>query len=98
MGENIATRVAYGRALEEFGGREDIYVFDSDLKSCTMTQYFAEKYPDRFFNMGIAEANMPDLPPAEPQRWYIPLPFLPRAVSMTRSAMMSAIPASTSRL
>ena len=58
MGENIATRVAYGRALEEFGGREDIYVFDSDLKSCTMTQYFAEKYPDRFFNMGIAEANM----------------------------------------
>ena len=58
MGENISTRVAYGRALEEFGGREDIYVFDSDLKSCTMTQYFAEKYPERFFNIGIAEANM----------------------------------------
>lgn len=58
MGENISTRVAYGKALAEFGGDENIYVFDADLKSCTMSQYFAEKYPERFFNMGIAEANM----------------------------------------
>jgi transcriptional regulator with XRE-family HTH domain len=42
MGENISTRVAYGRALAEFGDRSDIYVFDSDLKSCTMSMYFAE--------------------------------------------------------
>lgn len=61
MGENLSTRVAYGKALEEFGGNENIYVFDADLKSCTMTQYFAEKYPERFFNMGIAEANMVDV-------------------------------------
>lgn len=60
MGEKISTRVAYGRALEEFGSNENIYVFDSDLKSCTMTAYFADKYPERFFNMGIAEANMVD--------------------------------------
>lgn len=58
MGENISTRVAYGKALAEFGGDENIYVFDADLKSCTMSQYFADKYPERFFNMGIAEANM----------------------------------------
>ncbi len=58
MGENISTRVAYGRALEEFGGREDIYVFDADLKTCTMSEYFSYKYPERFFNVGIAEANM----------------------------------------
>lgn len=58
MGENISTRVAYGRALEEFGSDEKIYVFDADLKSCTMTEYFAAKYPERFYNMGIAEANM----------------------------------------
>lgn len=58
MAEKISTRVAYGRALAEFGGREDIYVFDADLKKCTMTEYFEEKYPERFFNMGIAEANM----------------------------------------
>lgn len=61
MGEQISTRAAYGMALAEFGGNENIYVFDADLKSCTMTQYFAEKYPDRFFNMGIAEANMVDV-------------------------------------
>ena len=58
MGENISTRVAYGKALLEFGGDEKIYVFDADLKSCTMSTYFADRYPDRFFNMGIAEANM----------------------------------------
>ncbi len=37
MGENISTRVAYGRALAEFGADENIYVFDADLKKCTMT-------------------------------------------------------------
>lgn len=61
MGQNISTRVAYGRALEEYGVKDNIYVFDADLKSCTMTQYFAEKYPERFYNIGIAEANMVDI-------------------------------------
>ncbi len=61
MGENISTREAYGRALVEFGNDEKIYVFDADLKKCTMTMYFAEKYPERFFNIGIAEANMVDI-------------------------------------
>lgn len=61
MGENISTRLAYGRALEEFGGNENLYVFDADLKSCTMTKFFAEKYPERFYNIGIAEANMVDI-------------------------------------
>ena len=61
MGEKISTRVAYGHALEEYGNNENIYVFDADLKSCTMTTYFADKYPERFFNMGIAEANMVDV-------------------------------------
>lgn len=54
----ISTREAYGRALADFGGDPDIYVFDADLKKCTMTKYFADRYPDRFFNIGIAEANM----------------------------------------
>lgn len=61
MGEMISTRVAYGQALEEFGSNENVYVFDADLKSCTMTKYFAEKYPERFYNVGIAEANMVDI-------------------------------------
>ena len=61
MGENISTRVAYGRALAEFGADENIYVFDADLKKCTMTLYFSEKYPERFYNIGIAEANLVDV-------------------------------------
>jgi len=61
MGKNISTREAYGRALVEFGDNDKIYVFDADLKKCTMTTYFADEYPDRFFNIGIAEANMVDI-------------------------------------
>ena len=61
MGEKISTREAYGRALVEFDGDEKVYVFDADLKKCTMTTYFADKYPERFFNIGIAEANMVDV-------------------------------------
>ena len=61
MGENLSTRVAYGKALVEFGDNENLFVFDADLKKCTMSLYFAEKYPERFFNIGIAEANMVDI-------------------------------------
>lgn len=61
MGENISTRAAYGKALVEFGEDENLFVFDADLKKCTMTLHFAEKYPERFFNIGIAEANMVDI-------------------------------------
>jgi transketolase len=58
MSQKTATRHAYGRALAEFGGDERIVVLDADLSECTMSGLFAEKYPDRFVNMGIAEANM----------------------------------------
>jgi len=54
----IATREAFGRTLEELGADERIVVLDSDLSKSTQTQHFAKKYPDRFFNLGIAEANM----------------------------------------
>jgi transketolase len=56
--EKIATRVAYGNALAEFGTDENIFVLDADLSVCTMSCKFKEKYPKRFFNSGIAEANM----------------------------------------
>lgn len=58
MGEQVSTRVAYGKALAEFGDDKKIFAFDADLKKCTMSQYFAEKFPERFYNVGIAEANM----------------------------------------
>jgi transketolase len=61
MPDKISTREAYGRALEEYGIDENIVVLDADLTICTMTCYFNKKYPERFFNMGVAEANMIDV-------------------------------------
>ncbi|MBM4237455.1 MAG: transketolase family protein [Euryarchaeota archaeon] len=52
-------RKEYGRALVEIGqARPDVVVLDADLSSSTRTSDFAKKFPDRFFNCGIAEQNM----------------------------------------
>lgn len=57
--QNKAIRIAFGEALTELGGeREDVVALDADLAHATMSCLFAEKYPNRFFNMGIAEQNM----------------------------------------
>lgn len=59
MSELKAIRAAYGEALVKLGGEnEKVVVLDADLAHATMTAAFAEKYPERFFNVGIAEANM----------------------------------------
>ena len=59
MAEMIATRQAYGDALVELGEKnKDIVVLDADLSKSTTTAKFGKKFPDRFFNMGVAEANM----------------------------------------
>lgn len=59
MAEKIATRASYGKALVELGAENpDIVVLDADLSGSTQTKKFADVYPDRFFNAGIAEANM----------------------------------------
>lgn len=51
-------REAYGEALRELGNEnEKVIVLDADLSHATQTAIFAEKFPDRFYNMGIAEAN-----------------------------------------
>lgn len=55
----IATRDAYGQALRELGGEfENVVVLDADLSKSTKTVDFARAYPERFFDMGIAEQNM----------------------------------------
>lgn len=57
--EKKATRDAYGETLVELGSeREDIVVLDADLSESTKTGKFAKKYPDRFFNLGVAEQNL----------------------------------------
>ena len=54
-----STRAAYGEVLQEIGEEfPDVVVMDADLSESTMTCHFAEKYPDRFYNMGIAEQSM----------------------------------------
>ena len=59
MGEKIATRAAYGNALVELAEKyPKLVVFDADLAGATMTKGFSQAYPDRFFDMGIAEGNM----------------------------------------
>ncbi len=59
MAEKIATRAAYGKALEELAVQEpNLVVLDADLSGSTMTKGFGAEHPDRFFDMGIAEANM----------------------------------------
>lgn len=59
MAESKSLRVAYGEALRDLGAVNDkIVVCDADLAHATMTATFAEAYPERFFNFGIAEANM----------------------------------------
>ncbi|MBE6678100.1 MAG: transketolase family protein [Ruminococcaceae bacterium] len=54
----IATRMAYGQALCDLGDKYDFIVMDADLSGSTQTGMFAAKFPDRFFNCGIAEQNM----------------------------------------
>ena len=53
----IATRESFGKALVEIED-EDIVVLDADLSSSTKTDMFKEKYPNRFFELGISEADM----------------------------------------
>lgn len=57
--KKIATRQAYGEALAELGARNpDVVVLDADLSKSTFTYQFAERFPERFINVGIAEANL----------------------------------------
>ena len=55
----IATREAYGKALVKLGKiNDDVVVLDADLSKSTKTNDFCKAYPNRFFNMGIAEQNL----------------------------------------
>lgn len=58
MADKIATREAYGNALAEFGEKYDFVVLDADLAAATKTGVFKKKFPERFFDCGIAEGNM----------------------------------------
>lgn len=57
--KKVATRVGFGNALVELGAkRDDFVVLDADLAAATQTGMFKKAYPDRFYDCGIAEADM----------------------------------------
>ena len=58
MADKKATREAYGTALAELGEKYDFLVLDADLAAATKTGMFKKKFPERFFDCGIAEGNM----------------------------------------
>jgi transketolase len=59
MADKMATRQAYGKALVEMGKTNpNLVVMDADLSKSTMTYAFSQEFPERFFNMGIAEQNL----------------------------------------
>ena len=53
-----STREAFGEALAEAGADERVVVIDGDVNNSTYTNKFKERYPERFFNVGIAESNL----------------------------------------
>jgi transketolase len=58
----IPQRQAYGQALAEYGAANpDVVVLDADVSSSTLTSYFANRFPKRFFNLGVTEASMVDV-------------------------------------
>jgi len=61
--DNFASiRDAFGRALVKLGERnEKVVVLDADVSTSTRTAFFQNKFPDRFFNFGVAEGNMMDV-------------------------------------
>lgn len=59
LDKKIATRQSYGEALKELGNKnKNIVVLDADLSLATKTEIFAKEFPDRFFDLGIAEQDM----------------------------------------
>lgn len=59
LDKKIATRQSYGEALVELGKEnEKVVVLDADLSTATKTNMFAKEFPNRFFDMGIAEQDM----------------------------------------
>jgi transketolase len=64
-GAKVATRLAYGQALAAIGARGDIVALDGEVGNSTHSEEFAKKYPERYFEMFIAEQQLVAAPVPE---------------------------------
>ncbi len=95
VGDEEATRGAYGAALKALGGaREDVVALDGEVSNSTKSEEFAEEYPDRYFEMFIAEQQMVSAAVGMSVRHRVPFAssfaaFLTRAYDFIRMAAIS---------
>ncbi len=95
VGEEEATRGAYGAALKALGGaREDVVALDGEVSNSTKSEEFAQEYPDRYFEMFIAEQQMISAAVGMSVRHRVPFAssfaaFLSRAYDFIRMAAIS---------
>jgi transketolase len=94
LGDEVATRKAYGEALKAVGARDDVLVADGEVSNSTYANLFAEEYPERFFEMYIAEQQLISTAVAMSVRGYKPFAstfaaFFSRAYDFIRMAAIS---------
>jgi transketolase len=93
-GDKVATRKAYGDALVALGGRPDVVAMDGEVSNSTHADEFAKQYPDRFFEMFIAEQQLIATAVGMSVRGYTPFAstfaaFFTRAYDFIRMAAIS---------
>src|SRR5205085_9792747 len=72
VGEKVATRKAYGDALKALGARPDVVAMDGEVSNSTHADEFAKEYPDRFFEIFIAEQQLVSTAVGMSVRGYVP--------------------------
>jgi transketolase len=94
VGDNVATRKAYGQALASLGARRDVVAMDGEVSNSTYADEFAQKYPERYFEMYIAEQQLVAAAVGFSVRGYRPFAstfaaFFTRAYDFIRMAAIS---------
>jgi transketolase len=100
LGDKVATRLAFGQALAAVGARSDVVALDGEVGNSTHTEEFAKVYPERYFEMFIAEQQLVAAAVGMSVRGYVPFAatfaaFFTRAYDFIR---MSAISTANIRL
>jgi transketolase len=94
VGDKVATRKAYGAALAALGTRRDVVAMDGEVSNSTFADQFAHEYPERYFEMYIAEQQLVAAAVGFSVRGYRPFAstfaaFLTRAYDFIRMAAIS---------